>query len=90
MSASNGMRIEVAASVIARDFIIKFFERFGRVVVSDRHTSSTVTAAFIDALAGATALTIQGRHGSKDDVVEQIVKTLRENIERDLKHLKVR
>lgn len=85
----DGLKIEAAAGVLARDQVTKHFEQFSYAIVRDRLASQGVVAAYVDALAGALALTIQGRHGSKNDVIEATVKKLRESIERDLKHLKV-
>lgn len=83
-----GLRIETAASVTARDMITKHLQMFGPAVMSDRHTARQTTAAYTDGLAGAVALTIAGRHGSKEDVLNATIKSLRDAVDRDLKHLK--
>lgn len=86
---NNGMRIEVAAGVVARDWVLKFFGTFGQSIVAERRSSQVVVAAFVDGLAGSVALSIQGRHGSKAEIIELTVTQFREAVERDLKHLKV-
>jgi hypothetical protein len=88
MPFEDGLKIEVAAGIVARDQISKFFVQFAMSVRMNRQAARAVTAAYVDGLAGAVALAIQGRHGSKRDIVETTVRQLREAIERDLKHLR--
>ncbi len=83
-----GLRIETAAGVTARDMISKHLAAFQFAIRTDRHAARATTAAYVDGLAGAAALAIQGRHGSRDEVVEATVKQLREAIDRDLQHLR--
>lgn len=83
----DGLKIETAASIVARDLIRQYMERFAFAIRRDRLTGQQVTAAFIDALAGAMALTIAGGHGSKEEVVNTAVAKLREAVDRDLQHL---
>lgn len=84
----DGMRIEAAASVTARDMITQHLAAFALPIRRDRHASKTTVAAYVDGLAGVVALTIAGRHGSHNEVIEATVKALRDAIARDLKHLK--
>lgn len=83
----DGLKIESAASVVARDMITKHMRTFAHVVQRDRAASASVVAAYIDGLAGAVALTIAGGLGSKDDITMFVVGKLTEAIERDLRHL---
>lgn len=84
---ASGLRIESAASVTARDMIQKHMSTFARAIRADRAASQSTVAAYIDGLAGATALTVAGGHGSRTDVIETTVAKLREAIDRDLRHL---
>lgn len=85
---SEGLRIEAAAGIVARDQITKHLTLFGPAVRGDRITAKSVVAAYIDGLAGAVALTIAGAHAAKDEVIEITVDDLRRAIERDLRHLR--
>lgn len=82
-----GLRVETAASYTARDMIAKHTHTFAHVLQADRAANASTSAAYIDGLAAVTALTIVGRHGSREDVTEATVKCLREAIDRDLRHL---
>lgn len=84
---NKGLRIESAASVILRDNIQKHMQIFAHVIRHDRSANASVVAAYVDGLAGATALTIAGGHGGRTDVIDAVIKSFREAIERDLKHL---
>ena len=83
----NGLRIESAASVTARDMIQQHIQQFVHVIMHDTAANRSVVAAYVDGLSAAITLTIMGRQGSKEDVIEGTIAKLRENIERDLKHL---
>lgn len=83
----NGLRIESAASVLARDMIQKHIQSFSHVIMHDTAANRSVVAAYIDGLSAVVALSIMGRQGGKNDVTENVIQRLRENIERDLKHL---
>lgn len=83
-----GLRIETAAGVTARDLVTQHLAAFQWAIRNDRLSAQATVAAYVDGLAGATALAIAGRHGSRDDVIEATIKQLREAISRDLKHLK--
>ena len=83
----DGLNIETAAGVVARDMITKYMESFALTIRRDKLASQTAVAAYVDGLAGALALTIAGRHGSKDDVVNATIAKLREAVNRDLTHL---
>lgn len=87
---NDGLRIEAAASVTARDMITKHLAAFSHAIQRDRIASQATTAAYIDGLAGVVALVIAGGHGSKSEVVESTVKALCDAIERDLRHLKAK
>lgn len=82
----DGMRIETASSVIARDFVMDFFAKFQFAIRSDRAAGQAVSAVFIDALSGATALVIAGGHASKEDAIYATVRAFKDALERDLKH----
>ena len=87
---TDGLRIEAAASVVARDMITKHLGSglLSHVISKDRIAGQATAAAYIDGLAGVVALTIAGGHGSKSEVVESTIKALCDAIERDLKHLR--
>lgn len=83
-----GLSIESASSVIARDFVKKHMHVFSHVIRKDRAAGQSTAAVFIDGLAGALALVIAGGHGqSRDEVLDAACKTLREAVNRDLRHL---
>ncbi len=86
-AVTPGLRIESAASVTLRDSIQHHMQAFGLVIRRDRAANAGVVAAYVDGLAGATALTIAGGHGSREDVIEAVIKSLRLAVERDLGHL---
>lgn len=79
-----GLRIESAASVVARDMIEKHMHAFAHVVRTDRAASASTVAAYIDGLAAVVALTVAGGHGSREDVIEATIFKLRDCITRDL------
>lgn len=83
-----GLRIETAASVTARDMISQHLGAFALSIRRDRMANSATAAAYIDGLAGVVALTIAGKHGSRTEVVEATIASLRNAIDRDLRHLK--
>lgn len=83
---SEGLRIESAASVLARDMIQKHIATFSHVITADRAANTSTVAAYIDGLAAVVALTIHGGFGSKDDITRAVVGRLTEAIDRDLKH----
>lgn len=85
--STNGLSIETAAGVTSRDMIMQHMAAFALTIRRDRMASKHVVAAYVDGLAGAIALTIAGRHGSKDDVINGAMAALREAIDRDLAHL---
>lgn len=85
--SSAGLRIESAASVIARDMIQQHMRVFAHVVRLDRAAGQSTVTAYIDGLAGVVALTVAGGHGSRADVIDATMKALREAIDRDLRHL---
>lgn len=84
-----GFSIESAASVIARDTITKHIQTFAHVIKNDRIAGQSVVATYVDGLAASVSLVIQGRHASKEEIVEATVAKLRDAIERDLRHLGV-
>jgi len=83
----NGLSIESAASVALRDIIQNHMQNFALVIRTDKAASRSTVAAYVDGLAGAVALAIAGRHGSREDVVGLTIAQLIEAIDRDLKHL---
>ena len=87
--SNAGLRIETAASVIARNFVTDHFAKFGLAIRRDRAAGQAMAAAYIDALSGSLALVIAGGHGSRDEVLQATIRTLRESVDRDLKMLKV-
>jgi len=84
----DGMTIETAAGVVARDMIRQYMADFSFRVRRSYPASQQVVAAYVDGLAGAVALTIAGGHGGKDEVVNATIAKLREAIDRDLTHLR--
>lgn len=86
--SGDGMRLETAASAIARDLITQHLTTFGPAIRRDRIASQAVVAAYVDGLAGAIALTVAGGHGSLDEVIESTIDSLCKAIARDLRHLK--
>lgn len=83
----DGLKIEHAAGIMARDAIRKYMEHFALVIRTNRRASKDAVAAYVDGLAGTMALTIAGGYGSKDDVVNATIAKLREAVDRDLTHL---
>lgn len=81
-----GLRIESAASVVARDMVTKHLATFAHVLIADRHAGQSTAAAYIDGLAGCLAYVIAGQ-GDREGITERSIQTLREAIERDLRHL---
>lgn len=84
---NKGLRIESAAGIVLRDTVQKHMATFAHVIRQDRVANASVVAAYVDGLAGATALTIAGGHGSREDVIDAVIKSLRLAVERDLGHL---
>lgn len=82
-----GLRLETAASIIARNFICDHFTQYGAVVRRDKITAQAVTLEFVTGLAGACALAIAGGHASKDEILNVTIATFREYVDRDLQHL---
>lgn len=82
-----GLRIESAASVTLRDTIVAHMRAFSHVVRHDRAAGQSVVSTYIDGLAGAVALVIAGGHASKEDAIYETVRTFKDALERDLKHL---
>ena len=72
---------------MSREWLANFMKAFGHSIRNERASARIATAAFVDGLAGVTALAIAGRHGSKDEIVEAAITQLRESIDRDLQHL---
>lgn len=83
-----GLRIESAASVLARDMITKHIGTFAHVIRQDRVANQSTIAAYIDGLAAVVALTIAGGHGSRPDVIAATTLKLMDAVDRDLKHLR--
>jgi hypothetical protein len=77
------------ANEVARDWLKNYMASFAPMIRQERATSQAAAAAMVDALSGVVALTIRGWHGTKDEVVEATIKSLREAIDRDLRHLNV-
>lgn len=84
---NKGLRIESAAGIVLRDTVQNHMATFAHVIRQDRAANASVVAAYVDGLAGAVALTIAGRHGSREAVIEAVIKSLRLAVERDLGHL---
>lgn len=82
-----GLRMESASSVVARDMVQKHLSTFQHVIMADRVAGQSTAAAYIDGLAGCLAYVVVGQHEDRTQVVETAIKTLREAIERDLRHL---
>lgn len=85
----DGLKIETAAGVVARDLVRQHFEKFSFTIRRSRPAGQAVVAAYIDALAGAMALTIASGHGSLDEVTTATLASLRDAVARDLRHLKL-
>ena len=85
--SQNGLSIETAAGVTARDMIMQHMAAFALVIRRDRLAGRGTIAAYVDGLAGAIALVVAGQHGSREDVVSATIHSLREAIDRDLMHL---
>jgi hypothetical protein len=80
-----GLSLATAASVILRDAIVKHMEQFALVIRRDRTCNASVVAAYVDGLAGATALTVAGGHGPREQVIEAVIQSLRTAVDRDLR-----
>jgi hypothetical protein len=74
------------ADKVARDWLKNYMAYFAPSIQRERATSQAASAVFIDGLAAVTALTIAGGHGNRDEVVTATIKSLRDAIDRDLKH----
>jgi len=83
-----GLRVETAASFILRDMMQDYMAKFYVQIRTDRACGQAVSAAFIDGLAGATALVIAGGHASKEDAIYATVLAFKNALERDLSHLR--
>lgn len=83
-----GFSFESAASIVARDMITKHLKTFGHVIRNDRVAGQSTSAAYIDGLAGALAYIIAGGAGDKEEVLSTVIKTLRDAVDRDLRHLR--
>lgn len=83
-----GLRIETAASVIARNFMADHLKQFRHVLLRDRAAGQTVALEYANGLAGTMALVIAGGHGSKEEVLHQMMQKLREYVDRDLQYLR--
>jgi len=85
---NNGMTLETASSVIARDMIRNHLAQFQYAIRNDRAASMSTVAAYIDGLAGAVAFTIAGGQSSRDNAIEHVKAKLVEAIDRDLAMLR--
>lgn len=85
--SAPGLRLETAASVILEDTIKKHFHTFAHVIQWDRASNKAVVAAYISGLAGACALTIKGRHASREEVEKLVLESFRAQLTEDLQHL---
>lgn len=83
----DGLRIESAASVLARDAIHNHLAQFALVVRRDRAAAQSTVTEYVNGLAGVVALSIAGGHGSREEIIEATIKQLREFIDRDLFHI---
>lgn len=83
-----GLRIETAAGVMAVDMIAQHVRTFQFAIKSDRLASAATVAAYIEGLAAVVGLTIAGRHGSKEDVLNATMVRLREETDKVLRKLK--
>lgn len=75
------------ARAMARDWLTNYVAAFATSIRRERSTAQTASAAMVDALASVAALAIAGGHGSKEEIVEATVTSLRNSIDRDLAHL---
>jgi len=82
-----GLRIESAASVTLRGTLKSHMEIFAHVIQHDHAAGQSVAAAYIDGLAGTLALII-AKQGDAEGITDRTIKTLREAIQRDLRHLR--
>lgn len=82
-----GFTMESAASLVLHDTIRQHMGMFAHVIRHDRVAGKSVHAEYLSGLAGVTALLIVGRHGSREDIIEMTIAKLREDIDRDLRHL---
>jgi len=84
---NDGLKIEPAAAVLARDMFTQHLHNFSFVIRKHQRVSQAVVASYVDGLAGVMALAVVGGHGSRDDVFNATVAKLREAFDRDLQHL---
>ena len=75
------------AEAAGRDWIKNYMKSFAPSIRSERATSRVASALFIDGLAGVLALTIAGRQGSEQQIVDATIASLRDAVKRDLRHL---
>lgn len=89
MNTNDGLKIEPAASIIARDMITKYMENFALTIHKHPHVSQSVASVYVDGLAGVMALAIAGGHGSREEVASNTILKLGEALTRDLRELKL-
>ena len=82
-----GLRIETASSILAQQLIQQHLGQFAHVIRTDRAANQSTAAEYINGLAGVLALTIAGRHASKEEVLDATIAKLCECVNRDLRHL---
>ena len=63
-----GLRIETAASYLARDMIATHLKQFKLALLTDRAAATKTVAAYTDGLAGAMAFAVAGGFVSRDEI----------------------
>lgn len=82
-----GLRIESAASVTLHDTLQRHMQVFAHALRADKAASTSTVGVYISGLAGAVALAVAGGFGSREEITERTMATLRDAIDRDLRHL---
>jgi hypothetical protein len=82
-----GLRLETAASVLARDAIQKHLLAFALVIRHDRTAALSTCTEYANGLAGVISLAVAGGFGSRDEILDMTIKQLREFVARDLAHI---
>ena len=82
-----GLRLETAASVLVRTFVLDHMAKFFAILRNDRASGKAVHAEYVSALSGTIALMVSGGQGSKEDILAATYLKLREDVDKDLRHL---
>ena len=69
----EGLRIETASSILARDMVQKHLTAFAHVIRLDRAAGQSTHSEYVNGLAAVVALLVVGGHGSRADITEATI-----------------